>query len=128
MRASEASRRTPITGRIDRGDRRVRLIEEAILLIRGEWPAVACGLCESVNRARGLLFAQPSALDQAIEEAASEAERLVTALFGPEALVDVRRLASVEDSNTISANRRGARGRPIQPASFGHRRLRFRGG
>lgn len=56
METSDIAPSTPITSRADRTDERVRLIEEAVLLIRGEWPAVASGLCESVNRAAGLIF------------------------------------------------------------------------
>lgn len=78
MSALSTTRRTPITSRADRADERVRLIEEAVLLIRGEWPAVACGLCETVNRASGLLFVPSTELRAAIEETAGEALRLGT--------------------------------------------------
>ena len=35
-----------------------------MLLIRGEWPGVACGLCETVNRATGLIITPRGALDE----------------------------------------------------------------
>lgn len=49
MATSDITRLTPITTRADRHDERVRLIEESVLLLRGDWPAVATGLCESIN-------------------------------------------------------------------------------
>jgi hypothetical protein len=95
MSASVLTRRTPITSRADREDERVRLLEEAVLLIRGEWPALAYGLCESVNRASGLVFVSASALQEAIKETVAEALRLVEGLYGHDAVLDVQRLATV---------------------------------
>lgn len=86
--------RTPISRRADRGDPRIRFLEEAVLLIRGDWPATACGLCETVNRAHGLIFARPRELDHLVSTAADEASRLVEALYGPEDLDALRRLAA----------------------------------
>ena len=45
--------RTPITAKADRSDCRVRLLEEAILMLRGQWPSAATGLCMSVNSLYG---------------------------------------------------------------------------
>lgn len=127
MATTEIIRRTPITSRVDRNDGRIRMIEEAVLLIRGEWPAVACGLCETVNRATGLIIAPPKALDETIEKTAKEAERVVEALFGHDATLEVRRLAAVgRDSATPSA-RRAHRRRRVHLPSPSHRRLRLHG-
>jgi hypothetical protein len=90
------TRRTPLTNRADRGDERVRLIEEAVLLIRGEWPGVACGLCETVNRSTGLIITSSGALDETIERTADEAIRVVEGLYGQEAAFEVRRLAAID--------------------------------
>ena len=94
MAAKDITRMTPLTGRADRGDTRVRLIEEAVLLIRGEWPAVADGLCESVNRAAGF-FAPARELEEAIERSSEEAARVVERLYGADAARALRTAASV---------------------------------
>jgi len=106
--------RTPIGSKADRSDPRVRLIEEAVLLIRGEWPAAACGLCETVNRETGLIIAAPGALDRAIGRTADEAMRLVEALYGGAAAEEIRRLAAAgggreADSAAHGVRRRGGR-------------------
>jgi hypothetical protein len=88
------TRITPITGRASRRDERVRLIEESVLLVRGEWPGVASGLCETVNRAAGVVFPTPKALEDAIRETSSESLRLVEQLYGHEATVEVQQLAA----------------------------------
>ena len=103
MAASDIARRTPLTSRADRADRRIRLIEEAVLLIRGEWPAVACGLCETVNRETGMIIAPPKALEEAIEETAEEAMRVVEGLYGHNAALEVRRRAAVDQPPAASA-------------------------
>jgi hypothetical protein len=95
---------------VDRSDERIRLIEEAVLLIRGEWPAVACGLCERVNRETGLIITPRNALDQAIEETADEAIRVVEGLYGHDAARQVQRRATVDQFNPPSATH-GARRR-----------------
>lgn len=94
MAISELTPTTPLTSRADRHDKRVRLIEESILLIRGDWPAVATGLCESVNRAAGLLFPTTRELDEAIETTSQESLRLVEQLYGCDAAAEVQRLAA----------------------------------
>ena len=85
MSASTVAPRTPITIKADRSDERVRRLEEAVLLIRGEWPAVALGLCENVNRSSGLVFVSRRELERAIEETTEEAFRLVESLYGHDA-------------------------------------------
>jgi hypothetical protein len=90
MATTQIAPSTPLTPRADRGDPRVRLIEEAVLLIRGEWPAVAAGLCESVNRASGLLFVHAAELDEAIERTSREALLVVHRLYGREAALALR--------------------------------------
>jgi len=107
METSEITRTTPITSRADRRDERVRLIEESVLLIRGDWPAVAAGLCESVNRAAGLFFPTTRELDLAIRRTSQESLRLVERLYGHEATVEVQRLA---------ANSTDPGGRPVEEA------------
>jgi hypothetical protein len=93
METSSITPSTPITSRADRGDERVRLIEEAVLLIRGEWPAVASGLCESVNRAAGIFSFRASELQDAIQSTYEEAMRVVDRLYGHDATLEVQRLA-----------------------------------
>jgi hypothetical protein len=95
MTRSKRTPTTPITAKADRRDERVRTIEESVLLIRGEWPVVAAGLCESVNRAAGLLFPAPRALEEAIVQTAGESLRLVKHLYGSEAVTNVQQLAAV---------------------------------
>jgi hypothetical protein len=108
-RTVETTRTTPLTSRADRGDERVRLIEEAVLLIRGEWPGVACGLCETVNRATGLFIAPPGALDETIERTADEAIRVVEGLYGREAAFEVRRLAAIDPRPKAASGLHGTR-------------------
>lgn len=84
MATQQIAPSTPLTRKADRGDERVRLIEESVLLIRGEWPAVAAGLCDSVNRAAGFVFTPAGELEEAISHTSEEAVRLVERLYGPE--------------------------------------------
>jgi len=114
MRTMIDTPKTPISGKADRADERVRLIEEAVLMIRGEWPAAASGLCETVNRATGL-FTPAEELSAAVQATATEAERLVERLYGDDALLEVRGLAGAE--------RAEERSRPARPATA-RRRLR----
>jgi hypothetical protein len=117
MTNSKTTRRTPITDRADRADQRVRMIEETVLMIRGEWPAVALGLCEAVNRASGLVFAPPAALEDAIGETAAEASRLVEDLYGHAAALEVKRLAAVDPVPTAHRSARRPRLRGHRPRS-----------
>ncbi|MBS1678172.1 MAG: hypothetical protein JST08_12390 [Actinobacteria bacterium] len=112
MPTADTIRTTPLTGRVDRRDERVRLIEESVLLIRGDWPAVAIGLCEQVNRSAGLIVRTPRDLDQAIERTCAEALRLVQDLYGREAVREVERLAAA-----------GAAPTPEPAPAVRHRRL-----
>lgn len=114
MAISELTPTTPLTSRADRHDERVRLIEESILLIRGDWPAVATGLCESVNRAAGLLFPTTRELDEAIETTSQESLRLVEQLYGCDAAAEVQRLAAA-----LSEPARPRRWRPVSAARRG---------
>ena len=129
MRATEITRRTPITSRADRGDERIRLIEEAVLLVRGEWPAVACGLCETVNRAMGLIIAPSGALDETIERTADEAIRVVESLYGQDAALEVRRLAAAAPRPNGGSAVHGSRPhRRLRLPSLPHRGQRVRAG
>lgn len=129
MTASHTTPRTPITRRADRADERIRLIEEAILLIRGEWPAAACGLYETVNRATGLIIGPPKALDAAIEKTLSEALGLVRGLYGEEAEVDVRRLAAIPlETERMSRSRNAPFRRRVHFPHLPHRRAHARAG
>ena len=85
--------RTPITPKADRSDRRVRLLEEAVLQLRGQWPAAATGLCMSVNSTFGFTLGGKAARQEQIEESVDEALRLVEALYGPSAVTEVYRRA-----------------------------------
>jgi hypothetical protein len=127
MTRQETTRSTPITGKVDRGDERVRRIEEAVLLLRGEWPATAYGLCETVNRATGLIIAPAGALDEALERTADEAMRIVESLYGGEAVSEVRRLAAVDRQSSPRSTPRGAKRRFHLPP-LTHRRVRTRAG
>lgn len=96
MTVTEAIRTTPLTNRADRSDERVRLIEESVLMLRGDWPAVGAGLCERVNREVGLIVSTPREAEQAIAETCEEALGLVGSLYGPQAVEEVKRLAAVD--------------------------------
>jgi len=85
--------RTPITPRADRSDPRVRLLEEAVLQLRGQWPAAATGLCMNVNSMFGFTLGGQRARQEQISESVDEALRLVEALYGPSAVTEVYRRA-----------------------------------
>jgi hypothetical protein len=85
--------RTPITRRADRSDRRVRLLEEAILQLRGQWPAAATGLCMSVNSMFGFSLSDRRSRQEELDRSVDEALRLVQALYGPSAVTEVYRRA-----------------------------------
>ncbi len=89
---------TPLTPKADRADPNVRLFEEAVLRIRGRWPATATGLCTDVNRLYGFGFGLNGAADRErmLENRTAEALRLVEALYGPATLAEVRRAAEGE--------------------------------
>jgi hypothetical protein len=85
--------RTPITSRADRSEPEVRLLEEAVLMLRGQWPTAATGLCMSVNSLFGFTLTGRQARREMIEETVDEAMRLVEALYGPNAVAEVYRRA-----------------------------------
>ena len=85
--------RTPITAKADRSDRRVRLLEEAVLQLRGQWPTAATGLCMSVNSMFGFTLSGGRGRQEQIDESVAEALRLVRALYGPSAVTEVYRRA-----------------------------------
>jgi hypothetical protein len=85
---------TALTGRADRGDPRVRVLEEAILELRGDLPATASGLTETVNRAFRFGFARGDEREDALRETTEEALRLVEELYGSETVRDVQRRAA----------------------------------
>ncbi len=85
---------TPITAKADRADPRIRLLEEAILLLRGRWPTAATGICLSVNRLFGFSLGGGAARGQQLDESIDEALRLVEALYGRAAVAEVLRLAN----------------------------------
>lgn len=126
MPATDTIRTTPLTSRADRRDERVRLIEESVLLIRGDWPAIAIGLCERVNRAVGLLISTPRELDEAIGETCEESLRLVEQLYGHDAVLEVRRLAAHGGEPTPDPAGTAVRRRLHLP--WPHRRIRVHAG
>lgn len=85
---------TALTSRVDRGDYRVRILEEAILEIRGDLPATASGLTETVNRAFRFGFARGDEREDALRETTAEALRLVEELYGHETVEEVQRRAA----------------------------------
>jgi hypothetical protein len=94
MAIKEQTRATALTSRADRGDRRVRLLEEAIVELRGDLPAAASGLTETVNRAFGFGFTSRGEREEVLRETTAEALRLVEDLYGQAAVAEVRRRAS----------------------------------
>lgn len=89
-------------------------------MVRGEWPGVATGLCETVNRATGLSIAPAGEREEAIDRTAAEAVRFVEGLYGHEAALEVRRRASVEPGSTESPHG-GRRHRRLRLPSLSRR-------
>jgi hypothetical protein len=85
---------TALTGRADRGDYRIRVFEEAILELRGDLPATASGLTETVNRAFRFGFGRRNEREDALRETTEEALRLVEELYGRGTVEEVRRRAA----------------------------------
>lgn len=111
---------TPITSKADRNDHRVRLLEEAVLELRGSWPAAACGIIETVNQAYGFIFRGSGDADDAVGAAMTEALLLVEKLYGPEVVADLRLRAGPEhpieaSPPSPSARARQARKRRCMP-------------
>ncbi len=90
---------TPLTPKADRSNPTIRLFEEAVLRIRGRWPATATGLCTDVNRLYGFGFGLngTAGRERMLESRTAEALRLVEALWGPAALAEVRSAAESEE-------------------------------
>jgi hypothetical protein len=84
---------TPITPKADRSDRQVRVLEEAIIMLRGQWPAAATGICMSVNSLFGFTLTGRRARKRMVDENVAEALRLVRALYGDAAVSEVHRRA-----------------------------------
>jgi hypothetical protein len=84
---------TPLTPKADRSDPNVRLFEEAILRLRGRWPTTATALCVEVNRLFGFGLGGKAAREKLIESRIGETMRLVEALYGSDAVEEVRRSA-----------------------------------
>jgi hypothetical protein len=84
---------TPLTPKADRSNPKVRLFEEAILRLRGRWPATATGLCSEVNGLFGFGLGGKAARGELIESRVDEALQLVEALYGSDAVEEVRRSA-----------------------------------
>ena len=85
--------RTPITAKADRSDPEVRVLEEAIIMLRGQWPAAATGICMSVNTLFGFSLTGRSDRRRLVDENVAEALRLVEALYGKAAVDEVYRRA-----------------------------------
>ena len=117
--------RTPITAKADRSDCRVRLLEEAILMLRGQWPSAATGLCMSVNSLYGFTLTGKQARRRMINESTAEALRLVEALYGRSAIAEVYRRATADHLDQGPTPRltrpkrsaTGSRFRPSPPAT-----------
>src|SRR5436305_6505319 len=85
--------RTQITAKTDRSNPRVRLLEEAVLELRGQCPTAATGLCMNVNSMFGFTLGGKEARQEQLSESVDEALRLVEALYGPSAVTEVYRRA-----------------------------------
>jgi hypothetical protein len=94
MALKERTPVTPLTAKVDRGDRRVRLLEEAIVELRGDLPAAASGLTETVNRAFGFGFGGRGEREEVLTRTTEEALRLVADVYGPGAVAEVRHRAA----------------------------------
>jgi hypothetical protein len=96
MSAQTLAPRTPITAKADRSDCRVRLLEEAVLILRGQWPSAATGLCMSVNSLYGFTLTGKQARRRMIDESVAEALRLVETLYGPSAIAEAYQRATAD--------------------------------
>ena len=106
---------TPLSPKADRSDPTVRLFEEAVLRLRGRWPATATGLCTDVNRLYGfsLGLGGTAPRDKMLENRTAEALHLVEALYGPATVEEVRRSAE----GGVSPAPEGAPDRVSRPAT-----------
>jgi hypothetical protein len=94
MSTHAVSTTTPITAKADRSHREIRLLEEAILMLRGHWPAAATGICMSINTLFGFSLVRRRDRQRMIDENVAEALRLVEALYGQSAVAEVYRRAA----------------------------------
>ena len=76
---------TPLSSRADRTSQDVRTFEEAVIALRGRWPATATGLCVGANSLFGFSLSGrgPGQQEQAFRARVEEALRLLEALDGP---------------------------------------------
>lgn len=93
MSTNTLAPRTPITAKADRSDPEVRVLEEAIIMLRGQWPAAATGMCVSVNSLFGFTLTGRRDRERILDENVAEALRLVEALYGKAAVDEVYRRA-----------------------------------
>ena len=84
---------TPITAKADRSHHEIRILEEAILMLRGQWPAAATGICMSINSLFGFSLGGRRDRQRMVDENVAEALRLVEALYGESAVDEVYRRA-----------------------------------
>lgn len=96
---------TPLSARADRSSRDVRIFEEAVIALRGRWPATATGLCVGANSLFGFSLSggAPGAQEGEFRARVEEALRLLEALDGPSAVERVRSLASREPEDRHTA-------------------------
>ncbi len=94
MSTNTLAPRTPITAKADRSDPEVRVLEEAIIMLRGQWPAAATGMCVSVNSLFGFTLTGRRDRERILDENVAEALRLVEALYGKAAVDEVYRRAA----------------------------------
>ena len=101
---------TPLSPRADRSSRDVRMFEEAVIALRGRWPATATGLCVGANSLFGFSLGggAPGAQKQAFRDRVEEALRLLEALDGPAAVERVHSLASREPEDRHAGRSRRA--------------------
>ena len=125
---------TPITPKADRSDRRIRLLEEAVLMLRGQWPSAATGLCMSVNSLYGFTLTGKQARRRMVNESVAEALRLVEALYGTNAIAEVYQRATADQPDRRPTRHPmepkhptvGGRRRALRPAmSLFHRGARL---
>src|SRR5205809_5265462 len=93
MKDSQLVRHTQRTPKANRTDPKVRLFEEAILRLRGRWPAMATALCTDLNRLYGFGIGGKAVRERLVESRVEETLRLVEALYGPAKADEVRRSA-----------------------------------
>ena len=111
MSAQTLAPSTPITAKADRSDCRIRLLEEAVLMLRGQWPSAATGLCMSVNSLYGFTLTGKQARRRMVNESVAEALRLVEALYGANAIGEVYQRATADKPD------QGPSPRPTRPKS-----------